>query len=257
MFYKNLRKEIYKNYFVLKKMKKNFKTLTKKLDLLTNQTQNPINIYTSSIFAIMQYKLRLRKKKHLEKKIKKLNDKKNKFISKFDSKIEILFNNQKISCRKYCKMESWLTYKKEKLLYKYGYASKRPISPTIKSIMSKLFPNSNFLNSSPSVLSNNLIFKEKLTNIAINTTKKCIKGYRKLEHTKQNARKSLLKNSLIKKLLYIKNQALQQLEEEKSQEKHDNPSEFLTRIQIDPKTIVEATNKYQSVKTRSPIMRIR
>lgn len=235
-------------------MKKNFKTLTKELDLLTNQTQKTINIYTSSIFGIMQYKLRLQKKKRLEHKIEKLNDKKDKFVSKFDRKIEKILKNPKISCRKYCKMESWLTYKKEKLLYKYGYISKRPISPTIKAILSKLFPNSKLFDSSSSILPlNNLISNKKITDMAISTTKKCIKGYRKLNHIKQSAHTTILKNSLVKKLLYIKNEALQQLEEEEKNQKHDNSTEFLRRIKIDPKSIAETNSMHPPVKTRNPM----
>lgn len=239
-------------------MKKTFKTLTKDLDLLTSQTQDNINIYTSSIFAIMQYKLRLQKKKRIEHTLSKLNDKKNKFISKYDKKIDKILNDSKITCRKYCKMEPWLTYKKEKFLYKYGYISKRPISPTAKAVLSKIFSHSNFLNSSSSNSSSHKqVSNNQITNIAIKATKKCIKGYQKLKQAKKTTHKAVLRNSLIKKLLYIKNEALQQLEEEKKSKKSNDTSDFLKRIQLDPKIIMETSKFYQPVKNKSTITHMR
>lgn len=238
--------------------KKNYKTLTKELDLLTNQTEKNINIHTSSILSILQYKLRLQKKKKLEIKLLKLNNKKNEFVTKFDTKIEKILNDPKVLCRRYCKMEQSLTYKKEKLLYKFGYTSKKPISPIKKEILSKLSPITKF---SKSIISMTPFYKsnpqKNITNFAISTTKKYIKGCQKVENIKNSAQSAILQSALVKKLSYIKDEALRQLEEEKSSQENDSSTEFLKRIKLDPNIILETPNIPTHSKTRKPITHTR
>lgn len=235
-------------------MKKNFKTLTKELTVLTDLTSKTVNIHTSSIFSIIQYKLRLRKKKKLETKIMKLNNQKNKFVNTIDKKIDKIFKDSKVSCRKYCKIEPLLTYKKEKFLYKFGYISKKPISPTKKAILLKLSPITKVSKSIISKLPfHKLNPKRNITNLAIHTTKKCIKGYQKIENIKHSAKNNILQSALVKKLHYIKNEALRQLEDEKSHQKHDDSNEFLERIKLKSNPIPDSHNIPSHTKSKDPI----
>lgn len=224
-------------------MKKNINILTKELNAITELTNKNINIHTSSIFSILQYKLQLQKKKHLENKIKKLNDQKTKFVDKFDKKINNLLNDSKISCRKYCKLEPSLTYKKEKFLYKFGYISKRPLSPLEKNLSLKFSPIIKFFKSIISKIPfYKLNPKRNIRNLAIHTTKKCIKGYRKIENLKCSAKSNILKSSLIQKLLCIKSEALQQLEDEENKKNYDDSSDFFKRIRLNPNSMSELSN---------------
>lgn len=235
-------------------MKKNFKTLTKELNAITELTSKPINIHTSSIFSIMQYKSRLRKKKKLEDKIMKLNKQKIKFINNIDKKIDKIFKDTKVSCRKYCRIQPLLIYKKEKFLYKFGYTSEKPISPMKKAISLKLSPITKFSKSIISKLPFDKINpKKNITNLAIHTTKQCIKGYKKIENIKCSAKSNILQSSLVKKLLYIKNEALRQLEDEKPNQKHEESNEFLERIKLKPNQMPDLSNIPSHTKSKDPI----
>lgn len=235
-------------------MKKNFKTLTKELNVLTDLTSKPINIYTSSIFSIMQYKSKLRMKKKLETKLMKLNKQKIKFTNNIDKKIDKIFKDTKVSCRKYCRIQPSLIYKKEKFLYKFGYISTKPVSPIRKAILSKLSPITEFSKSIISKLPFHKINpKENITNLAIHTTKQCIRGYQKIADIKCSAKSNILQSSLVKKLLYIKNEALRQLEDEKTNQKHDESNEFLERIKLKPNQMSDLSNIPSHTKSKDPI----
>ena len=197
------------------KMKKNIKNLTEELKEVQKINSYPIDLQTSSIFSIFSYKNRLRKQKKLETKIEKVNLSKQKIIEKYDNQIESWLNNLKINCRKYCRLEPKAIYKKEKNLYKLGYLSKKPLSP-FKQNLKKFF--SPIINLFKAIISKIPFYKlnpkKNIKNLAVNSTKYCIKSYRKLECFKAYAKKNLLESTLIKRITNIKQEALKQLDEE-------------------------------------------
>lgn len=222
-------------------MKKNIKTLTKELEALQKINSYTIDLQSSSIFSIIKYKYRLHKQKKLESQIQKLNLTKQKIIEKFDNQIDSWLNNSKINCRQYYKLEPKAIYKKEKILYKLGYISKRPLSPLEKSLKRKFSPIINFFKALISKIPfYKLNPKKHFTNIAINSTKYCIKNYRKIECFKSSAKKSVLESSLMKKIINIKQEALKQLDEESRLEKldKDQSSDFFNSIKVNVSPIL-------------------
>ena len=217
-------------------MKKNIKILQKKLEYLQKQNQQSINLQSSSIFSIIKYKYRLHKQKKIESEIIKINLLKQKIEDNFDNQIYNWIHNLKMNCRKYSRLEPKAIYKKDKLLYKLGYISKRPISPIEKHFRKTFSPIYNFFK----LIISKIPFyklnpKKQFTNIAIKSTKYCIKNYRKLKNVKLSAQKSVLDTSLIKKIMAIKKEAIKQLDEESISNQNirkNNDTEFIKSIRI-------------------------
>lgn len=216
-------------------MKKNIKNLTKDLENLQKINSFPMDLQTSSIISLIAYKHRLYKQRKLESKIQALNTTKQKIIEKYDTQIENWLNNLKISCKKYCKLEPKATYQKEKLLYKLGYSSKRPVSPFEQNLKKIFAP---IVISFKSLVSKIPFYKlnpkKNITNLAVNSTKYCIKSYRKIKNFKACARKSLLSSTLIRRMQNIKQEALKQLEEEFKTDVINNTqnSDFFNSIKV-------------------------
>ncbi len=217
-------------------MKKNIKILKKELENLQKKNSSSINLQNTSIFLIIKYKYQLYRQKKIEYQIEKLNLKMQKVENKFNSQIDNWLQSLKINCRQYYRLESKAHYKKDKILYKFGYISKKPLSPIAKKLIKSFSPISYLLKSIISCIPfYKLNPKKQFTKFAINSTKRCIRNYRHLKQIKLSAKKSILKTSLMKKIIDIKNEALNQLNEESISNQNmtkDNNSEFLNNIKV-------------------------
>ena len=231
-------------------MKKNIIILKKELEILRKLNSYSINLQNASIFSILQFKYRIRKQKKIEKQITKLELIKQKVIKKYDEKINGWLHNPKINCRQYCKLEPAAIYQKEKILYKLGYISKKPISPTKQYLKNTFNPIINFFKSIISEIPfYKLNPKRQFTNIAINSTKHCIKTYRKLKNIRFSAKKSVLESTLMKKITEIKQEALRQLDYENLQYdlKDNSNSDFFDSIRVDVVPVIRKTKENSSI----------
>lgn len=180
---------------------KKVNTLQKELQMIINKKKENISIETLSLYDFMRLKMNSIRENKIRKDLKKLDIAKRETILNCNIKLKYWFNNQNISCRKYCKIEERELYKKDKILYKLGYLDTKPSHPffqseTFKSIVNykNLFQNKikkiNTIKSLNKVksflkLPNNKIdvrenVSRKINTLAIKTAKLAISGYRTL-----------------------------------------------------------------------------
>lgn len=214
-------------------MRKKFNDLTKEFDTLKIRIEQAPNISTLSINELKHYKNLIRKKELIAKALNKYEIKKEKAINSYNSKNETWLYDELMNCRKYCRLEGWANYKKEKKLYKLGYISKKPSLPFIKptkdyisfkfiepfsekipflkkylKTTSQNSPICQTLSCVNNFTKNKL--PQHLTNLAISGTKKCIIGYRFLSNSVNHFGRNISKSPTIQFINYIKQQAIKE-----------------------------------------------
>lgn len=97
---------------------KKYNTLQKKLQTITNEKKQITDIENLSIHDFFKLKINHMKESRIKKELKKLDIAKRETILNCNIKLKYWFNNQNISCRKYCKIEQKELYNKDKKLYK-------------------------------------------------------------------------------------------------------------------------------------------
>lgn len=164
---------------------KKFDTLQKELQMINNKKKENISIETLSLYDFIVIKMNSIKEDRIRKKLKKLDIAKRETILNCSIKLKYWFNNQNISCRKYCKIEERELYKKNKMLYKLGYLNQKPIHPflqnkNLKSLLKfkHLIPNK--IKSIFDFPNPKKIINKKMDTLSISTAKLIIKGVRKL-----------------------------------------------------------------------------
>lgn len=195
--------------------------LNQKLEDLQSLKKTFPSIDNMSILQFAKYKKILHNEEKITNKIYKLNLLKKEVNFLYDINTKSWIANPKINCRTYYKLEQKALYKKNLTLYKIGVLSEKPKHPVVQNISTFIttiltnikstyaniekYLNKKFfskftlfkrLNQKYDFLISNTL-PRKINNLAINTAKLGIKGYKQLE---TNCR--FIKNSIDSKQSY-------------------------------------------------------
>lgn len=180
---------------------KKVKYLNLKLTNLESQKQKYKLSDETSFLEFIKLKSIISKQKKVSKALEKCISIGNEINFWYDSLNKSWIQNPNISPRKYCRLEEHAAYKKDLKLYKLGLTDQKPISPFFQkihiinnSIKEKLSPIlKKFHSKIPKIdISNFILIKKvrnfksnvlspQINNIAINTAKVGIKGYKKIQ----------------------------------------------------------------------------
>lgn len=195
----------------IEKMQNIINELQKKKSFLFSEDMSFINF--------IKYKNSYNKYNKLSDKINKLYELKNQEEQIYLKNINKWINDSSIKCIKYSRLEKKAKYKLDKKLFKLGFYEYHPLVYKLReniyfqkfiSKISKFKIFSKIKNKSYNFISKKL--STKFNNIAINITKKCIKGYNHCKKNYVSYKKYLSNNDFYKYLVVIKNEAIKQLE---------------------------------------------
>lgn len=233
-------------------MPNKFNNLTKEFELLKKKLEQCPPVSQISSKELLNYHSLISKKELLESQISQLLNSKNNILKKYSTRNEKLLYDDNLSCRKYCKLEQKASYSRDKKLYKLGFLDLKPTPPILQNlkqfVTTKIMqPASDYfspklslfkrkflshINKSPLPKVNNFIKNTlplKLTNTAINGTKKCILGYRTISNSLTFSAKTFSRNvssaPVIQFLSYINTQA--------KKEADLQSNSFRSRIKVD------------------------
>lgn len=211
-------------------MKKIYK-LNQKLEYLESRKQNFSSLENISIIRFIKYKNLISKENKISKQMQKITSLGEEINFWYDSNTKSWIENPKINCRKYYRLEQNAAYKKDLKLYKLGLIDKKPLPPLIQNLYNKFNPilksaNSTIKENHPKIQKYNFFkifydkyknftsytLPQKLNKLAINSTKKCIKCYRKIHDDISFFRRCITYKNSIKYLHMIKQEATKQLD---------------------------------------------
>ncbi len=224
---------------------KKFYKLNQQLEKLESQKQNYNSFENISIMQFIKYKNIISKKNKITKQMQKIVSLGAEINSWYDTKNNSWLENPKISCRKYCKLEQKICYQKDLKLYKLGLLNKKPMYPLFQNISEKLQPIlphlKNFLNkiNYPKKIFTKLnyfssnILPQKMNNLAIESLKHCIKGYKMVQGDIKYVKNYITSKKLYKHFKQLADEANKQLlSNENSISFKDslkvNPNQFIT-----------------------------
>lgn len=209
--------------------------LNQKLDNLEEQKKNFSSLEDTSIIQFIKYKKLLSTEDKLSKKLYKLNLLKKEVNFLYDINTKSWIANPKINCRQYYKFEQKAAYKKDLTLYRLGVLKQKPKSPFYQNISKKMEPISEKFNETFKDLKKYIqktdfskfnLFKiiynkyniftsytlpQKMNNLAINTAKIGIKGYKKLQADCRFIQNSITSKNSFKYLKNVINEANNQI----------------------------------------------
>lgn len=204
--------------------------LNQKLDNLESQKNRFSSFENISIFQFIKYKKILYTEAKTIKKLYKLNLLKREVNFLYDINTKSWIANPKINCRQYYKLEQKAAYKKDLTLYHLGILEKRPHSLLRQNFSQLITPiterfNETFPNFKKDLsrvnffkfIYNKYIFftsntlPKKINNLALNTAKICIKGYKKLQTDCKYVRNSLESTNSFKYFQSIISEANRQI----------------------------------------------
>ncbi len=203
---------------------KNFNLLNQKLKKYEVQKKNFTNLENLSLFQFLNYKSIILKESKIKQKLQRTQKLVNEINFLYDATTKSWIENQNVNCRKYSRLKQKAEYQRDIKLYKLGCLEKKPLPPLLKKFKSYLpkidFSKYNFLkkihNKFISFRSN--VLPKKINNLAINTAKIGIKGYRKLRSDYRFFRRYMTSRDSIKYLKNVLEQAKMQLEQSEIQD---------------------------------------
>ncbi len=182
---------------------KKYNTLVKDLQKINSYNFSKQRLENTSLSSFIKYKYLIHKKKYIQRKLHNIEVEKRAADLIYDVNVKNWYDNQHISCRKYCKLQENAEFKKNKTLYKLGFSNIKPLHPSIKKIKNLLFQNRYFLkfkNKYNLLISHTLPKKINTISVkAASTTIKLLHGFKSDLYYFTNQ----LKNK--QSLLYFKN----------------------------------------------------
>lgn len=207
---------------------KKFNTLNKQLQNLQSQKNKLYSIENLSIFQFIKYKKLISKESKITKQMQKISNLENNINLWYTTSTKNWIEDPKINCRKYCKLEQNATYKRNIKLYKLCLINKKPLSPfiqnkfdfisgNIKPIINEIYTKIQKYNFFKIFYDKYKYFTsytlpQKLNKLAINSTKKFIKHYRKMYNGIHFFRNYISSKDSIRYISMIKQEATKQLD---------------------------------------------
>lgn len=232
--------------------------LNQKLEFLNSQKPKFESLENISLLQFIKYKNIVTKENKIRKQISKYISLKSEINFWYDSINKSWIENPKINCNKYCELERKASYKKNSQLYKLGFISEKPLPLFIENISKLLTPISQTLKSIISRLNFKLqrfnfikkiskkynyfksnILPQQINNLAVNTAKIGIKGYRNLQSNYRLVKNSIQSKNSFKYIRNVINEAnTQVLNSEKRKD-------FRESLRINPNVYYSSLNDLQ------------
>ena len=235
---------------------KKFYKLNQQLEKLESQKQNYNSFENISIMQFIKYKNIISKKNKIAKQMQKIVSLGEEINSWYDTKNNSWIENLKISCTKYCKLEQKICYKKNLKLYKLGLLDKKPMYPLFQNISEKLQPIlphlKNILNkiNFPKKIFTKLnyfssnILPQKMNNLAIESLKHCIKGYKMVQGDIKYVKNCFKSQNLYKHFKQLADEANRQLST------NENSISFKDSLKVNPNQFI---NHNSTIGVNNPI----
>ena len=214
-------------------MQTKFNRYMAELNAVVDKLKSFPDINCISSTKLKYYHSLVSQKEKLQKKINQMLNKRANIIGVYNDKNQTWIASN-MNCRKYCRLESIASYKRDLALYHAGFLDKYPLPKFIQTITNFFSPKkiNSFTSKIPLVNKTKKFIQTDLpismTKAAISSTKKCIVSYRKFSNLIHSYSRSISSSTPIKTLSFIINQAKQEAD------LVQNP--FLSRIKVNPQT---------------------
>lgn len=232
--------------------------LHQKLEFLNSQKPKFESLENISLLQFIKYRKILTREEKIRKQISKYISLKSEINFWYDNISKSWINNLKINCRKYYRLDKKALYKKNSKLYKLGFINQKPLPPFIENISKILLPISQMFKSIFSNINLKLqkfnfikrifnkytnfksnILPQKINNLAVNTAKIGIEGYRHLQSNYRFVKNSIQSKNSYKYFKNVINEANTQV---LNSEKNNN---FKESLRINPNTYYNSLQNFQ------------
>ena len=235
---------------------KKISKLNQDLKKLQSQKKDLISIETISLFQFLKFKNLISKENKINKQIEKLSSQAEEINFWYDSNTKSWIQNPKINCRKYDRLHKRAKYKRDLKLYQLGYLDYLPLPPILqkfKQFLPKIdYSKLNFFKNISNEFNyfKSYKFPQKINQLAINTTKKFIQGYRKIQSDYKFIRTVVGSKSSIRYIKSIIEQATIQIDEKDKISIQNSPKPRKKEFDFRQSLKVNPINPLTSLQTK-------